>query len=120
VCGSATFDLITKEILSLSGMWSPSRFWYAHTIAHKKVFWCNGLLGLCCGCEKGQEVKAVLNQGHYETPEVFNEPWRAYEWIDDGHKLMLVTGGMVEVKPIHRNEIFTKCIKEVPQVDGSE
>lgn len=77
-------------------------------------------LGLCVGCDDGQEVKAVLNLGHYETPKVFPEPWQAYEWIDDGHKLMLVSGGTVEVKPIQRSEMFTKCIKEVPQVDGSE
>jgi len=70
--------------------------------------------------EEGQEVKAVLNLGHYETPKVLPEPWQAYGWVDDGHKLMLVSGGTVEVKPIQRSEIFTKCIKGVSQVDGSE
>lgn len=97
-------------------------FWYAHTVAHKKVIWCRGRLGLCKGCQEGQEVKEIQDLGHYEenTLDSFPAPWQALQWADTGHLLIFVSGEKLEVKPIHRSEMFTKCIKEVPQGDGIE
>jgi len=109
-------------MLTSPGTFHNTLFWYAHTVAYKKVIWCRGRLGLCKGCQEGQEVKEIQDLGHYEknTLDSLPAPWQALEWVDTDQLIIFVSGETLKVKPIKISEIFTKCIKEVPRVDGSE